>query len=619
MRTTRFSLRLLGGFEVTRDGRPLSDRCRGKMRALLAYLAVESSRMHSRQALGALLWPEQDEDHARQSVRQALTSLRSVLGDRDGSASLFRVDRESIGLNPDGPHEIDVAALEPVAPTGCAAGGVRSRASCRRCHQVAAALYRGPFLAGMSAPDAPEFESWLECKRQWFGGRAAEAFTHLAACYEQSGDPARALQYARAQLRVDPWNEEAHRQVIRLLAVGGRRNAAIAHYRHVCRVLADELGVEPEAQTRALYERARAGQIEPGVGLPVERLLRVEPSAPRVCPSAPPGHCGERRLLTVLSCEVRCAPEEDPEELYVRSGGCLTAAARLVRRQGGLVVESDGAGLTAYFGYPAPCDDASLQAVRAAVSILESAAGGQPLRLRVHSDIVFVPPRVRGACDTDASVVGTAPRFARALHAMAPEVDLALSANTYALVCAAVECRAITTRARADAGEPIVVHEVLRVVDAAGPVGPGADRASVSPESELAWPPAAGAQPGRPLALQITERIGLVLDRLGRSKALVQLASNLGPQFSARRLGQLLGRVGNLGLDPLTLAAELERLVAGGIFESETEGSASGYRFRQPLVREVAYRCQSRAQQRLYETLLAQLEADAAARAPSLK
>jgi DNA-binding SARP family transcriptional activator len=35
MHTARFSLRLLGGFEVLRDGKPLSGRCGGKMRALL--------------------------------------------------------------------------------------------------------------------------------------------------------------------------------------------------------------------------------------------------------------------------------------------------------------------------------------------------------------------------------------------------------------------------------------------------------------------------------------------------------------------------------------------------------------------------------------------------------
>jgi DNA-binding SARP family transcriptional activator/class 3 adenylate cyclase len=611
MRTSpRLSLRLLGGFEVLRDGRPLSDRCHGKMRALLAYLAVESAQVHTRQALGALLWPEQDEDHARQSLRQALTSLRSVLGDRDGPTSVFRVNRESVSLNPDSAHDIDVAVLEPVAPAGCKPGAIRSRAACRQCHQVAAAHYHGPFLAGLSVPDAPEFESWLACKRQWFGRRAADAFAHLAACYEQSGDPQRALQYAHAQLRVDPWNEEAHRQVMRLLTVGGRRYAALEHYRHLRTRLADELGVDPEDETRALYERARAGLIPPVGGLPVERLLPPEISAPRVCPSALPGHGGERRVLTVLSCEARCAVDEDPEVLHERSSRYLAAVTSVVRRHGGYVVESDGVGLTAYFGYPQFCEQPSLQAVRAAAAVRDCSAGGQRLRSRVHTDLVFVPPRRQAACDTDASIVGAAPRVARLMHGVASDIALAISANTYSLVRDAVECRLLQSQALPGAGEPIVLHEVIRVLEG-GRSGPAAsDPASgvCGPQAEWAEL-AADWKPGEEIPLKITEQVDVMLDRLGRSRPLVQLASSLGPEFSERQLAGMLSQVRNLGLDPLTLATELERLVSAGIFDSWTEASVTRYRFRQPMVRGVAYGSQSRDQQRLYERLLADLRA----------
>jgi DNA-binding SARP family transcriptional activator/class 3 adenylate cyclase len=608
MHTSHFSLRLLGDFEVLRDGRRVSDRCGGKMRALLAYLAVESTQAHSRQVLGALLWPEQDEEHARQSLRQALTSLRSALGDRAGPTSLFRVNRESVGLNPDSAHEIDVAALDAGTPARCTPGVFSSRAACRQCHQVAAAHYRGSFLAGLSLPDAPEFESWLECKRQWFGHRAAESFARLAACYEQSRDLERALQYARAQLRVDPWNEEAHRQVMRLLTLGGQRRAAIAHYRHVRTLLTDELGIEPEEETRALYERARTGQVEPEAGLPVERLLQREPWAPRGCASAAPGHAGERRVLTVLSCEAKCAPGEDAEALHERAGRSLAAAAGLVRQYGGHVVESDGAGLTAYFGYPASCDEPSLQAVRTAVALRDGVAGEERLRIRVHTDIVFVPPRPQGSCEPHAAIVGTAPRLARALHGGAPHIDLVISGNTHALVRDAVECRTLPSQTLPESGEPIPLHEVVCTLRAPGwIVPPPADPATGLSMAGSEW--AAAWRPGDQVPLPMAERVGTMLDRLGRSKALVQLAASLGPQFSEPQLAQILSRVGNLGLGPLTLAGELERLVGMGIFESWTAASLTLYRFREPLVRAAAYQSQSRPQQRLYETLLAGLGA----------
>jgi predicted ATPase len=86
----------------------------------------------------------------------------------------------------------------------------------------------------------------------------------------------------------------------------------------------------------------------------------------------------------------------------------------------------------------------------------------------------------------------------------------------------------------------------------------------------------------------------------------VQLASSLGATFSERQLAGMLGQVQNLGLDRPALAAELERLEELGILEFKSEPAR--YRFRQPVVREVAYHSQSKAQQRLYGELLAGLE-----------
>jgi predicted ATPase len=62
------------------------------------------------------------------------------------------------------------------------------------------------------------------------------------------------------QLELDPWREEAHRQVMRVLAANGDRSAALAQYETCRRILAKELGVEPSAETQKLYEQIRQGK-----------------------------------------------------------------------------------------------------------------------------------------------------------------------------------------------------------------------------------------------------------------------------------------------------------------------------------------------------------------------
>ena len=70
-----------------------------------------------------------------------------------------------------------------------------------------------------------------------------------------------AQHYARRQLELEPWREEAHRQLMRVLAASGQRSAALAQYNQCRKTLADELGVEPDAETVALYEQIRSRQI----------------------------------------------------------------------------------------------------------------------------------------------------------------------------------------------------------------------------------------------------------------------------------------------------------------------------------------------------------------------
>ncbi len=472
MRQAHFSIRLLGAFEVQRNGRRLAGLGHGKTGALLAYLAAESAQTHTRQALAGLLWPERDENHARQSLRQALTALRGALKDEQGPGALLAVNRETVAFKR-GPHDIDIAAFDIVEPAACVDASPRSRDVCRNCHLVAAGQYRGPFLAGLSVPDAPEFESWLELKREGFERRASEMFGHLAACHEQSGEYELALRYARAQLRVEPWHEEAHRQVIRVLALGGSRNAALAHYRRMRAVLADELGVEPEDVSRALYESIRAGRMSAtGASPGADGGVRSGTWDARVCTAAPRGRAGERRSLTVLSAELRCAPNVDPEEMYERSLRFAQIGGELMRRHGGAVCPGGSLDLTVYFGCAESGEQAALQAVRAALALCEALEGLRP-RVRIHTGVVFLPPRQRGPCMPDFEVIGPAPRLARSLHAASPEVDVALSEATFAAVGGAVRCRRLPDHRFPDSSQATPLHEAMRLTGDAVPAHPG--------------------------------------------------------------------------------------------------------------------------------------------------
>ena len=52
------------------------------------------------------------------------------------------------------------------------------------------------------------------------------ALQRVAEAYEQRGEYEQALVFAQRQIALEPWLEETHRQVMRILALSGRRSAA---------------------------------------------------------------------------------------------------------------------------------------------------------------------------------------------------------------------------------------------------------------------------------------------------------------------------------------------------------------------------------------------------------
>jgi DNA-binding SARP family transcriptional activator/predicted ATPase len=254
------TLSLLGPPQISRADGTAVVRARKEL-ALLAYLAVESRQAHSRDTLLGMFWPEAAEEAARNSLRVALANLRTALGEAGGP--YLSTSRHSVQFSRTSDHTLDVAAFEARLTTRHAHRH-EDGALCAECAArltQAIALYRGDFLSGFALPDSTLFEEWALIQREQLHQQALEALGMLAAYHEQQGDEAALARAARRQIELEPWREQAHRQLMRALAAMGDRAAALAAYERCRQVLKAELGVEPEQETRALFEHISAGAL----------------------------------------------------------------------------------------------------------------------------------------------------------------------------------------------------------------------------------------------------------------------------------------------------------------------------------------------------------------------
>ncbi|MBN1484798.1 MAG: tetratricopeptide repeat protein [Chloroflexia bacterium] len=260
------ALYLLGPGQTILDDQVVTDLATDKVRALLYYLLLESDRPHRRDALGGLLWPDQPQDRARQSLRQALSFLRQALSDQDQEAPFLLVTRSTIQFNGDSDYWCDVTAFSTLIQA-CRQHRHRRLGSCRSCLerlQQAVELYQGPFLEGFMIADSDVFEEWALLKREWLQRQAVEALAQVTDYHERRGDLLQARQYAWRQVDLEPWREETQRRLMRLLVLDGQRSAALAQYEVCRRVLQEELGVEPTPETQNLHRRIlRQEPLEP--------------------------------------------------------------------------------------------------------------------------------------------------------------------------------------------------------------------------------------------------------------------------------------------------------------------------------------------------------------------
>jgi DNA-binding SARP family transcriptional activator len=250
----RLAVRLLGPLQVTLDGEPVTGLESDKVRALLAYLAVEREKPHRREKLAGLLWPGLPEQSARTNLRVALSNLRHCIGDQGADPPFLQITRQTLQLCPGDQSWVDAEHVARLLE----ASGRPQHVAC--CLEEAVGLYRGAFLEGFSLTDSPAFEEWALVERERLGRRIVAALHHLAQWHENHGEFRQALHYARRQVELEPWQEAGQRQAMRLLAQTGQRNAALIQYEVLRQTLAEELGVEPEDRTKALYERIRSGE-----------------------------------------------------------------------------------------------------------------------------------------------------------------------------------------------------------------------------------------------------------------------------------------------------------------------------------------------------------------------
>ncbi|MEO7152540.1 MAG: AAA family ATPase [Burkholderiaceae bacterium] len=226
----KLEVRLLGGFSVRIDGAELAPDRWPSLRAthLVQLLSLQPQRRLTRDQVIDALWPQLEPDPGSANLRKAAHHARHALGRHDAVV----LQAGEVLLWPERPTQVDAEDFERSAD---AALGRHDAAACAE----AAHGYGGDLLPGS------RYEAWTVATRERLHARHVELL-RVAGHWEQLA-------------RIEPTDEPAHRALMQRELEAGNRAAALRWYAHLREALQETLGVSPDPQTDALYERCVTG------------------------------------------------------------------------------------------------------------------------------------------------------------------------------------------------------------------------------------------------------------------------------------------------------------------------------------------------------------------------
>ncbi len=226
-------VRLLGSFQIKCGRKPVEIASR-PAQSLFAYLILNAGTAYRREKLAGQLWPDSEEESARDYLRHALWRIRRAL-QAASAASYLKANDLTLSFDASLPFWLDAAALQDLD----------SKSSP---DQIAEVLnyYAGELLPGF-------YDEWVSLERERLQSVYEQQMVRLLQALERQKRWGDVLQWAEKWIALGQRPEAAYRSLMSAYAAQGDMSKAAAAFECCVKSLTD-FGVEPSEQTRRLYE-----------------------------------------------------------------------------------------------------------------------------------------------------------------------------------------------------------------------------------------------------------------------------------------------------------------------------------------------------------------------------
>jgi SARP family transcriptional regulator, regulator of embCAB operon len=246
---TAVKIQLVGRVMIESPHTVLSERSLygSQARLLFALLVMERSRPVSRDELAEALWPDG-------LPRTWGAALRGVVSKVRAFVTAAGLPEDTAAYDGFGAYQLHLPA-DVVVDVESACSAVETAERMLREGNSAEAVALAEYARSVvMRPFLPEAKGqWVEGIRDRLREMLLWALCVLGEGHAQWGRPRLAVQAAEQAIVLEPFRERTHQLLMRAHAAAGNPAEALRAYDRCRRLLAEELGVHPAAETAALH------------------------------------------------------------------------------------------------------------------------------------------------------------------------------------------------------------------------------------------------------------------------------------------------------------------------------------------------------------------------------
>jgi DNA-binding SARP family transcriptional activator len=247
---TDLTINMLGPVEILRDPvRPLNAEAWTTKRArdILCFIASRPHHRASKDSIIDTFWADADFEVVEKNFHPTVSHIRKALNSNQALKQNFLLYRDGdYQLNADFSYRVDIEEFDRLVQAGEAARRKGDHEAQIRLFKDAIALYRGEFMQG-------SYDDWVDDQRTFYSEEYLRLLETVASAAQKAGDWTDSLHLAQKILKADPYREDVHCKIMRAQSALGNRAAVKEQYELLRKLLRDELGVEPAADTQKIY------------------------------------------------------------------------------------------------------------------------------------------------------------------------------------------------------------------------------------------------------------------------------------------------------------------------------------------------------------------------------